>query len=172
MKTVTIDIVTRAKAIGENIVNAQASQSKTMGLTETLQNEANALRAEGIKFGASVKTCTWRKTISDVIEALCKEKTAAKTCMNYVTSFVKAVNKGEPFSLSGSKGEKGKKDDAKKATAKSDVEKMASALLTVWKLSDVADDLLIRIETNMANDMTLIDAIADVLQFCGHDLTE
>ena len=99
-----LTILERAKAIGQNIVNLQVSNAKTQSLTETLQTEANALRTEGVKFGKSVKTCTWRQTISDTIVSLAPEKTAQKTCMNYVTSFVKAVNDGTPFSLSDSKG--------------------------------------------------------------------
>jgi len=102
-------ILARAKAIGQDIVNLQISAVKTFSLTETLQAKAVALRTEGVKFGKSVKTCTWRQGIADSINGLAPEKTAQKTCMNYLTSFVKAVNDGTPFSLSDSKGKaKGK----------------------------------------------------------------
>lgn len=98
------DIPTIAKSIGQNIVDLQLSVVKTVDLTKTLQETANKLRAKGIKFGKSIKTCTWRSTISDTINELCKDKKAQKTCMNYVTSFVKSVNEGTDFSLSDSKG--------------------------------------------------------------------
>lgn len=100
----TMDIVGAAKSIGETIVALQVSNDKTVSLTDTLQENAKSLREAGVKFGKSVKTCTWRQTISDTIVALCHDKKAQKTCMNYVTSFVKAVNEGTKFSLSDSKG--------------------------------------------------------------------
>jgi hypothetical protein len=103
-KTVDTGIVAQAKIIGVTIVELQKSVETTDNLTNKLQEIANGLRAKGIVFGKSVKTCTWRMTISDVITTLCKEKTATKTCMNYVTSFAKSVNDGTPFSLSDSKG--------------------------------------------------------------------
>ena len=108
-----LTILERAKAIGQNIVNLQVSSDQTQSLTVTLQTEAQALRAEGIKFGKSVKTCTWRQGIADSINGLAPEKTAQKTCMNYLTSFVKAVNDGTPFSLSDSKGKAKGKGKAK-----------------------------------------------------------
>jgi len=167
----TMDIVGAAKSIGETIVALQVSNDRTVSLTDTLQENAKSLREAGVKFGKSVKTCTWRQTISDTIVALCHDKKAQKTCMNYVTSFVKAVNEGTAFSLSDSKGtakNKGKGGKANEST--SDVEKMVAALLNVWKMSDVASDVLIQIETTMADGTTLIDAISDVLKFHGEDL--
>jgi len=166
----SMDIVTRAKAIGQSIVDLQVSSDKTMSLTETLQTEANVLREAGVKFGKSVKTCTWRQTISDTIASLCKEKTAVKTCMNYVTSFVKSVNEGTAFSLSDSKGTAKSKGKGKASEAPSDIEKMVTALLNVWKLSDVASDVLVQIETVMADGTPLIDAISDVLKYHGEVL--
>jgi hypothetical protein len=53
-----------------------------------------------------------------------------------------------------------------------DVEKMVGALLTVWKLSDVGNDVLIQIETAMVDGTPLIDAIEDVLRFHGAELAE
>jgi len=108
-QTQPLTILERAKAIGQDIVNLQISAVNTFSLTETLQGKATELRTEGVKFGKSVKTCTWRQGIADSINSLAPEKTAQKTCMNYLTSFVKAVNDGTPFSLSDSKGKaKGK----------------------------------------------------------------
>lgn len=111
---VSFDIPTVAKSIGQNIVDLQVAVVKTVDLTATLQETADKLRAAGIVFGKSVKTCTWRKTIADTITHLAKEKAAQKTCMNYVTSFVSAVNNGTKFSLSDSKG-KAKGGSAKKS---------------------------------------------------------
>ena len=120
-KTQNDTIVSRAKAIGQNIVDLQKSSVRLVTLTEALQTEATALRTEGVKFGKSVKTCTWRQTIADTIVSLAPEKTAQKTCMNYVTSFVKAVNEGTPFSLSDSKGKAKGKGKGKGKTEALDV---------------------------------------------------
>ena len=114
-------IVSRAKAIGQNIVDLQKSSVRLVTLTDALQTEATALRTEGVKMGKSVKTCTWRQTIADTIVSLAPEKTAQKTCMNYVTSFVKAVNEGTPFSLSDSKGKAKGKGKGKGKTEALDV---------------------------------------------------
>ena len=120
-KTQNDTIVSRAKAIGQNIVDLQKSSVRLITLTDALQTEATALRTEGVKFGKSVKTCTWRQTIADTIVSLAPEKTAQKTCMNYVTSFVKAVNEGTPFSLSDSKGKAKGKGKGKTKTEAIDV---------------------------------------------------
>lgn len=103
------DVTTVAKSIGQNIVALQVSVSNTDTLTKTLQETAVKIREAKIVFGKSVKTCAWRKGISDTITTMAKDKTSVKTCMNYVTSFVSAVNTGSKFSLSDSKGKaKGK----------------------------------------------------------------
>jgi hypothetical protein len=128
------------------------------------------LREAGIKFGKSKKSCQYRVQFSDAMKAVFQGK-AEKTYANYVTSFVSAVNDGTEFSYSHSKG-KAKGSKKGKGAELSSTEKMASALLNVWKLSDVADDLLIMIETNMARGLTLIEAIEDVLRFCGQELAE
>lgn len=101
---VELDIVTIAKSIGANIVDLQVAIVKSVDLTATLQGTVNTLRERGVKFGKSIKTCTWRSTINDTILELCKDKKSQKTCMNYLTSFANAVNNGTPFSLSDSKG--------------------------------------------------------------------
>lgn len=108
------DIPTIAKSIGTNMVDLQVSTATTDSLVSTLQETATKLRDKGIKFGKSIKTCTWRSTINDTIQEKCKDKKAQKTCMNYLTSFVSAVNNGTKFSLSDSKG-KAKSGGAKKS---------------------------------------------------------
>jgi hypothetical protein len=69
-KTQNDTIVSRAKAIGQNIVDLQKSSVRLVTLTDALQTEATALRTEGVKMGKSVKTCTWRQTIADTIVPL------------------------------------------------------------------------------------------------------
>ena len=106
---VSYDVIAVAKSIGQNIVDLQVSVANTGTLTKTLQETADKLRKANIVFGKSVKTCAWRKGIGETITLMAKDKASAKTCMNYVTSFVSAVNTGTKFSLSDSKGKaKGK----------------------------------------------------------------
>jgi hypothetical protein len=130
---------------------------------EIINGKAAELRANGVKFGKSIKTCQHRKNFADAMGVFFKDR-AAKTWANYVTSFVGAVNDGVPFSFSASKGEAAPKaDGAKKSSGKTDNEKMLAALLNVWKLSEVAEDLLIQIEGALADGTPLADAIGEVL---------
>lgn len=151
------DIVSTAKAIGQSIVDLQVAVHKTVDLTKTLQEHADKLRASGVKFGKSVKTCTWRATMSDTIKHLAKEKAAQKTCMNYLTSFVKSVNDGTKFSLSDSKGaaKNGKKSETKKAEIDA----------IVGKLYNHEDFLEFAAKIQAAYD----DAKADTIAACIED---
>lgn len=146
-----------------------AAQSIHAGASalEIINTKAAELRGHGVKFGKSVKTCAHRLALADSMALYFKGK-AAKTYANYVTSFVKAVNDGEAFSFSASKGEAAPKaDGAKKATPKTDGEKMLAALLNVWKLSEVAEDVLIQVEAALADGTPLADAIGEVLTAQG-----
>jgi hypothetical protein len=134
---------------------------------EIINTKATELRANGVKFGKSIKTCQHRKNFMDAMGVHFKDR-AAKTWANYVTSFVRAVNDGEAFSFSASKGEAAPKaDGAQKATPKTDDAKMLGALLNVWKLSEVAENLLIEIEGALADGTPLADAIGEVLAAHG-----
>ena len=88
---------------------------------------------------------------------------AEKTYANYVTAIVASVNDGAKFSFSASKG-KGK---AGAAVEKTDTDKIVSALLTVWKMSDLGIEVLVQVEQTMADGTPLVDAIVDVLKFHG-----
>ena len=133
--------------------------------------KAETLRKAGIKFGKSVKTCKYRVQFADAMAAAFGGK-APKTYANYVTSFVAAVNDGAPFSLSSSKSStKGKPAKGQKASESTGDEKMLSALLNVWKLSSVGEQVLVDIETALADGTPLIDAVAYVLEAAGIELT-
>lgn len=161
--TKTLDFIAIAKSTAAAI---------HAGITavDTVNTQAKTLREAGFTFGKSIKTCVYRRNLDDAMCALWKGK-AKKTYANYVTSFVKAVNEGTEFSLSDSKG-KAKGAKGTKAGDKSGVEKMLSALLNVWKLSDVADVLLVDIETAMADGTPLIEAIEYVLEANGEELNK
>jgi hypothetical protein len=167
-----LTILERAKAIGQNIVNLQVSNDKTQSLTVTLQTEAQALRAEGIKFGKSVKTCTWRQGISDTIVSLAPEKTAQKTCMNYVTSFVKAVNDGTPFSLSDSKGKAKGKGKGKGKTEALDV--LIAKVFSHGEFATWCEKIQTSFVTKYENDEkpTVRAEVQNYLESEGYEITE
>jgi len=164
------DILTVAKSIGQNIVDLQVSTDTTANLTQTLQETADKLRKDGVKFGKSIKTCTWRQGIADVIKAKCDKK-AAKTCANYVTSFVAAVNDGKKFSLSDSKGKaKGKGKD----TAKPE---FSALLAKAFSHADFAQ-VMMKIQMDFveaydnADSPNLANIIQDYLESEGFEIAE
>ena len=165
-------ILERAKAIGKNIVELQKTSTHLLTLTEVLQTEATALRTEGVKFGKSVKTCTWRQGIADSIIALAPEKTAQKTCMNYVTSFVKAVNEGTPFSLSDSKGKAKGKGKGKTKTEAIDV--VIAKLFSHGEFATWCEKIQTSFVTKHDNDEkpTVKAVIQDYLESEGYEITE
>lgn len=169
---VELDIVTIAKSIGANIVDLQVAIVKSVDLTATLQGTVNTLREKGVKFGKSIKTCTWRSTINDTILELCKDKKSQKTCMNYLTSFANAVNNGTPFSLSDSKG------NAKGGKGKGKTETELSAIIAkafnhaefAEMLKALESDYLAAYEND--EKPTLTAYFADYLKAEGFEITE
>lgn len=130
---------------------------------EIINAKAKELRENGVVFGKSVKTCAYRVMMSDSFASTFKGK-SSKTYANYVTSFVGAVNDNVPFSFSSSKsGANGTKSGAK-TDKKSDAQKMIDTLLNVWKLSDVAEDVLIEVEVALEGGVPLAQAIENVLK--------
>jgi hypothetical protein len=92
----TIDTINTFKTVSAAIYNG-------VNALETINEQAKALKAGGIVFGKSVKTCQYRVQFKDAMKAVFKGK-AEKTYSNYMTGFVSAVNDGVPFSFSSSKG--------------------------------------------------------------------
>ncbi len=162
--TKTVDFVSVVKS-------AAAAIHAGVSSVEVVNTQAKTLREAGLKFGKSIKTCTYRRGLDDAMAALWKGK-AKKTYANYVTSFVAAVNDGTEFSLSSSKGSTKGKGKGTKAGDKSATDKMLSALLNVWKLSEVGEDVLVQVETALADGSTLADAIEYVLESNGIELSK
>ncbi len=162
----TIDTISLFKGI---------ATAHNAGLTalDVIKGHIETLRKGDNKMGTSIKTSEYRRQSADAY-ASAFTKTAKKTRDNYVNAVVDAVNNGAEFSFSASKGKANGAKGAKgaKAGETSNDEKMLSALLNVWKLSDVADDVLIQIETALADDMTLADAIEYVLEANGKELNK
>ena len=93
-----------------------------------------------------------------------------KTAQNYYQELVPCINEGKTFSTNTSKQNAKGKGKGQKAGDKTDTDKMVSALLNVWKLSDVASDSIAQIESNLDNGMSLIDAIEDYLKAQGQNI--
>ena len=168
---VSFDIPTIAKSIGQNIVDLQVAVVKTVDLTKTLQETADKLRKGGVTIGKSKATCAWRKTIGDTIATLAKDKASAKTCMNYVTSFVSAVNSGTKFSLSDSKGKaKGKG----KGTATVEFSALLAKAFSHADFGKVMGEIQHEFETRFENDEqpALVLLIEDYLKSEGCEITE
>ena len=158
----TIDTI----GIFKGIATAHNSGLSALGV---IKGHIETLRKSEIKIGKSKKTCAYRVQLTDAYKSAFPGK-SEKTLMNYITAIADAVNNGTEFSFSASKG-KGKGKSAKgKGAEKTGTEKMEHALLNVWKLSDVGENVLIEIETIMADAIPLIDAIEMVLTKAGFAL--
>lgn len=96
-------------------------------------------------------------------------KVSARTAQDYFELVSKAIVSGKDITTTNPR--KGNaKGKAGKASGASDSAKMVSALLNVWKLSDVASEILLKVESNMDNGMDIQMAIEDVLKSEGIDL--
>jgi hypothetical protein len=151
----TIDTV----GIFKGIASACSAYDGALAIVE---GHIETLKKANVKFGKSKKTCQYRVQLGDAMKSAFAGK-AEKTYANYVTAIVASVNDGVKFSFSASKG-KGK---GGASVEKTDTDKMVSALLNVWKLSDIGTDVLVQVEQSMADGTPLIDAIVDVLKFHG-----
>ena len=95
-------------------------------------------------------------------------KVSARTAQDYFELVAKAITSGKGITTTNprAKGGKGQKSKG----GQDDSAKMISALLNVWKLSDVASEILLKVESNMDNGMDIQQAIEDVLKSEGIDL--
>jgi hypothetical protein len=94
--TQTLDTIAIFKTVASSIHSG-------VNAIDIVNEQAKSLKASGIVFGKSVKTCQYRVQFADAMKQAFKGK-AQKTYSNYMTSFVVAVNEGTAFSLSSSKG--------------------------------------------------------------------
>jgi len=162
--TKTLDTIALFRGVATAIYNG-------ISAVDQVNHSAIVLRDAQISFGKSKKTCQYRVQFADAMKVAFKGK-AEKTYANYMTSFVQAVNEGTAFSLSSSKASTKGKGKGTKAGDKSATDKMLSALLNVWKLSDVAEDVLVQVETALADGSTLADALEYVLEANGIELSK
>ena len=106
------------------------------------------------------------------IDTLVAKGLTAKTAQNYYQELVPCINEGKTFSTNTSKqnSAKGKGKGSQKGKGSTDAEKMVSAWLNVWKLSDVAPESFAYIESKLDDGMSLVDALTDYLKSEGQNL--
>lgn len=150
--------------------------------SEQYDTLAKSARESGLKLvdtrktkGITAKAIEQTKVFKGgFIDTLVAKGLGAKTAQNYYQELVPCINEGKVFSTNTSKqnnakGGKGGKG-SQKGKGSTDTEKMVSALLNVWKLSDVASDSIAKIESSLDNGMGLVDAIADYLKSEGQNI--
>ena len=110
------------------------------------------------------------------IDTLVSKGLTAKTAQKYYQELVPCINEGKTFSTNTSKQNsakgkgKGKGKGSQKGKGSTDSEKMVSAWLNVWKLSDVAPESFAYIESKLDDGMSLVDALTDYLKSEGQNL--
>jgi hypothetical protein len=148
---------------------AKAIKGAADGLA-IVNEKIKTLRGLGVTSLGDMRKDTNARTFHDAFVA---EGVSKATAKNYVSDVRFALENDVPFVFNAARAKaKGKGDTKKAGEAKSDYEKMIAALLNVWKMSDTAEEVLIMIETLMADGTPLIDAIAEVLKEAGEDLSE
>ena len=158
--TQTLDTIAIFKTVASSIHSG-------VNAIDIVNEQAKSLKASGIVFGKSVKTCQYRVQFADAMKQAFKGKTQ-KTYANYMTSFVVAVNEGKPFSLSSSKGSAkgGKKGKSKTEAIDKAIAKVFShPEFKAWcdKIQSSYDD---------AEADTLEGCVRSYLESEGYEITE
>jgi len=116
------------------------------------------------------QTTQFKSTFIDTVMA---KGITKRTAGDYYELVAKAIKGDKEITSTNPRSGKGKgKPASQKSTGGNDDNaKMVSALLNVWKLSDVATESLTKIESSIDNGMSLIEAITDYLESEGIDLS-
>jgi hypothetical protein len=156
----TLDTISIFKSVAVAIHNGVSA-------VDVVNEQAKTLKASGIVFGKSVKTCQYRLQFADAMKAAFKGKTA-KTYSNYMTSFVVAVNEGKLFSLSSSKSSA--KGGSKGKTKTEAIDKVIARIFSHPEFASWCEKI----------EASFQDAEADTLEGCvrsyleaeGYEITE
>jgi hypothetical protein len=158
--TSTLDTISIFKSVAIAIHNGVSA-------VDVVNEQAKSLKASGIVFGKSVKTCQHRLNFADAMKAAFKGK-AAKTYSNYMTSFVSAVNDGTAFSLSSSKGSaKGGKKGKSKTEA---IDKAIAKVFSHAEFKAWCDKIQASYDNAEAD--TLEGCVRSYLESEGYEITE
>lgn len=162
--------------LGCDIAKARFGVVKASELYDDLAKKArdsglrlvDTRKTKGVAPELIEQTKLFKEGFTDTLKA---QGLSDKVAQNYYQELVPCINEGKAFSTNTSVTGKGKGGKSNKGKGgNTDAQKMESALLNVWKLSDVAPDALSTIEGSIDNGMSLIDAITDYLVKQGHDL--
>ena len=166
----TSAIVSELKALGAAVKSAADSSA-------VIDEKIKVLKGLGVKTLGDTRTDANAQTLKDYFMGV---GVKAATAKNYLSDIRFAFENNAPFVFNAKRAQAAKDKAAQKGKGKnnselSDSEKMVSALLNVWKLSDVAEDILIEIEALLVPDdkgnvLPLIDAISEVLKAHGEKL--
>jgi len=157
--TKTLDTISIFKSVAVAIHSGVSA-------VDVVNEQAKTLKASGIVFGKSVKTCQHRLNFADAMKAAFKGK-AAKTYANYMTSFVLAVNDGTAFSLSSSKGK------AKGGKGKTKTEAIDKVIAKVFSHTEFgAFCAKIQESYDNAEAPTIEACVRSYLESEGYEITE
>lgn len=147
---------------------SEALESVRLEIVKTGFKPIDLRKAKSDPVGAK-QTKVFKQAFIDTVIASGKKPAVAQ---NYFEIVAKGLISNKPITSTNPAMTKGKGNAQKSKGGKGadDNAKMVSALLNVWKLSDVASDTLEKIESAMDNGMSLIEAITDYLESEGVDL--
>jgi hypothetical protein len=158
--TQTLDTIGIFKSVAIAIHNGVSA-------VDVVNEQVKTLKASGIVFGKSVKTCQYRLQFADAMKAAFKGK-AAKTYSNYMTSFVVAVNEGRPFSLSSSKSSA--KGGSKGKTKTEAIDKVIARVFSHPEFASWCEKIQSSFDDAEAD--TLEGCIRSYLEAEGYEITE
>ena len=163
--------------LGADLANARFGIVKASDQYDALAKKAresglrlvDTRKTKGVAPELIAQTKAFKGGFTDTLKA---NGLSDKVAQNYYQELVPCINEGKVFSTNTSvtgKGSKGGKG-SQKGKGSTDTEKMVSAWLNVWKLSDVAPESLAFIESKIDDGMSLIDAITDYLKSEGQNI--
>ena len=162
--------------LGASLANARFGVVSASEQYDTLAKQArdsglvlvDTRKTKGVAPELIAQTKAFKGGFTDTLKA---KGLSDKVAQNYYQELVPCINEGKKFSTNTSKqnSSKGGKG-SQKGKGSTDTEKMVSAWLNVWKLSDVAPESLAYIESKIDDGMSLIDAITDYLKSEGQNI--
>lgn len=161
----------------EGVVLAESGRAKMTDSAKALFNGGVKLLKSSTAEGKKDKTTQLvRKAFFDGFEGKVSP-TGKAYSKGYIDTqyqvFFNAVNTGKPIEDLNANRAKAKAEGKGKANkANDDSAKMISALMNVWKLSDVATDAIDFIQDKLDDGFSLIQSVEDYLQSEGQDLAK
>lgn len=161
--------------LGSDLANARFGISTAQEQYNDLAKQAresglklvDTRKTKGVAPELIAQTKAFKGGFTDTLKA---KGLSDKVAQNYYQELVPCINEGKAFSTNSSRDKAKGGKGSQKGKGSTDTEKMVSAWLNVWKLSDVAPESLAFIEDKVENGMSLIDAITDYLKSEGQNI--